>query len=230
MRISNIIKKIEDFAIRMLHIVKYAVFGKPRWGKTTENPIEFAFNFKGKDYFCYSDPFKIPNQRGFVCLSYYEEFNMRMTKETLVQFLDAFEAEMNGSRNVLDIAKLINAMRTRTEFIVSPDTVYKLASVVFFTKEESTYNYDVVYNAKKIAEFKKAPMLDFFLRLPLGELIPFLKLSEENMRTYLRGVLAKQAEELAIIREVSLRGKYQDASAKLFDSQMEELKELMSQI
>ena len=225
MRISNIIKRIEDFIIRSRQAARYAIFGKP-----TENPIEFAFHYAGKDYFCYTDPFKIPNQRGFVCLSYYEEFNMRMTRETLIEFLDALEAEMNGTRNVLDIAKLINAMRTRTEFIVSPDTVYKLASVVFFTKEESTYNYDVMYNAKKIVAFRKAPMLDFFLQLPLQELIPFLRLSGENMRTYLKGVLAKQAEELALIHAVSSQGKYQDARVKLFESQMEELKELMSQI
>jgi hypothetical protein len=84
--------------------------------------------------------------------------------------------------------------------ITDADLVYKLASVVFFDKSESPTHYEHGYNQKKIEHWKKnASMYDFFLQMPLQELVPFLKQSGEDTQVYLAKIteMMMSAEQLA---------------------------------
>jgi hypothetical protein len=84
--------------------------------------------------------------------------------------------------------------------ITDADLIYKLASVVFFDKSESPTHYEHGYNQKKIEHWKKkASMYDFFLQMPVQQLVPFLKQSEGDTHTYLQKIMemTMQAEELA---------------------------------
>jgi hypothetical protein len=75
-------------------------------------------------------------------------------------------------------------MKERTELALDTELIYKLASIVFFDKDENTTDYDFVYNLKKIENWKKDGSGAFFLLKPVQELLPALKDIDENLLKY----------------------------------------------
>lgn len=146
-----------------------------------------AFKLNGVTYYHFDDQFKLPSGRGLCALTIYEEFNMRATREYLELHCRAVEKILSDPKkiNIQAIAIINKNLQERLQLALFPDHIYKLASVVFFDKTESPYNYDYGYNAKKIERWKAAGgTLDFFLKTPLKDLIPSLKLPETNVERY----------------------------------------------
>lgn len=156
-----------------------------------------AFKLDGTTYLMFDDQFKIPTGRGLCALTIYEEFNMRATREYLESHTKAMEILLSDPKkiNIQAIAVINKNLQERLGLALFPDHVYKLASVIFFDKTESPYNYDYAYNEKKIAKWKAAGgTLDFFLKTPLRDLIPSLKLPDGSAETYFR--VADQVDQL----------------------------------
>lgn len=145
-----------------------------------------AFSLNGETYYMFDDQFKLPSGRGLCALTIYEEFNMRTTREYLEAHVRATEILLNSNPIKLTaIAQINQNLKERLNLALFPDHIYKLASVVFFDKSESPYNYDYAYNAKKIEKWKAAGgTLDFFLKTPLKDLIPSLNLPAANSEHY----------------------------------------------
>lgn len=147
-----------------------------------------AFHTKdGTRYFWFEDQLIIPTGRGLAALTIYEEFNMRATREYLELHCRAVEKILSDPKkiNIQAIAIINKNLQERLQMALFPDHIYKLASVVFFDETESPYNYDYAYNKKKIDKWKASGgMLDFFLKTPLRDLIPSLKLPEQNVSSY----------------------------------------------
>lgn len=145
-----------------------------------------AFKLNGVTYYHFDDQFKLPTGRGLCALTIYEEFNMRTTREYLEAHIRATEILLNSNPIKLTaIAQINHNLKERLNLAMFPEHVYKLASVVFFDETESPYNYDFAYNAKKIERWKAAGgTLDFFLKTPLKDLIPSIKLPEQNAEHY----------------------------------------------
>lgn len=145
-----------------------------------------AFKLNGKRYFMYEDSTKMPSGRGLCALTIYEEFNMRCTREYLLAHVRATEVILNSNPIKLTaIAQINSNLKERLNLALFPEHVYKLASVIFFDESESPYNYDYQYNNKKIEEWKTSGgTLDFFLKTPLKDLIPFSGLQEQNADNY----------------------------------------------
>jgi hypothetical protein len=146
-----------------------------------------AFDYHGKRYFMFEDIFSLPTVRGLMALDYYEELNMRCTKEYLKSFSDA-AANILSNPHKIDLTSLgllVRHLQERLDMIAMPDHVYKLASVVFFDDSENPYNYDRPYNIKKINSWKEDPeVLSFFLKTPLKDLIPYLDSAATVSQSY----------------------------------------------
>jgi len=159
--------------------------------------ITEAFRLDGVTYYMFDDQFKLPTGRGLCALTIYEEFNMRCTREYLELHTRAMEKLLSDPKkiNIQAIAIINKNLGERLNLAMFPDHIYKLASVVFFDKDESPYNYVYQYNAMKIEKWK-APggTLDFFLKTPLKDLIPSLKLPEENVQDYFQ--VATQIDQM----------------------------------
>lgn len=156
-----------------------------------------AFRFEGVSYFMFDDQYKLPAGRGLCALTIYEEFNMRATREYLELHCRAVEKILSDPKkiNIQAIAIINKNLQERLQLALFPEHIYKLASVVFFDKTESPYNYDYAYNKKKIEKWKASGgMLDFFFKTPLKDLIPSLKLPEENADQYFQ--VAEQVDQL----------------------------------
>ena len=162
---------------------------EPKWLRdwNSKYVIVEAFTMAGNKYYMFDDVFNIPYERGLKALVYYEEFRMRVNKEYLKMHVDAMDKILSDPSkiDIGTIAKLNNQLKERLELIVEPDLLYKLASVVFFDKNEKPESYDFNYSKKKIEFWKKnMSTQSFFLETPLVTLIPFLKLSGTNIDTY----------------------------------------------
>ena len=147
-----------------------------------------AFRHKGKVYYSFQDTFKMPAGRSVCALAIYEELRMRCTSDYLRKHIAATKAILNpGDKKIklTDLAIINNNLEERLNLAPFPDHIYKLASVIYFDENESPYSYDFDYNQKKIADWKKdGELLYFFLNMPFSDLIPFGKLSNEQVQKY----------------------------------------------
>ncbi len=146
-----------------------------------------AFVYHGRDYFMFDDIFSIPSIRGLQAIDYYEEFNMRCTKEYLIRWTEAAEKILSDNKkiNLIELGTLVKHLQERLKMIPVSDHIFKIASVVFFDDSENPYHFDRSYNKKKIDLWKKDPeVLNFFLQTPLRELIPYLDSQGASLVTF----------------------------------------------
>jgi hypothetical protein len=165
----------------------------------SNHTIVSAFTIGGVEYFQFDDAFNLPYLRGLTTITYFREMQMNCDRELLLAHCDAKETMSNklmeafniqaGKMNltkIFDLQKqsiaLDMQLKERVTMITDPDLIYKLASIVFFDKNESPYNYEHSYNLKKIEFWKKhKTMHDFFLSMPVQKLVPFLKTLPQDM-------------------------------------------------
>jgi hypothetical protein len=177
-----------------------------------------AFEWKGTTYYMHEDPMNAATGRGLTAMMFMEEILMRCSVDYLKSHVDACEAIFSDPRkiNLPMLMKLNNNMKERISLLVAlPEQVFKMASVVFFTKEESPYRYDYAFNKTKIKAWSEEPgMYDFFCQGHLKTLMPFLTLPAENSEKYLEVVEKINQLHLKSLHEVLSRSANEPASLK----------------
>ena len=183
---------------QLFYKIKRYIFGNPVWSTMGETPVVFAFTFEGVDYFTFSNIYSMPYQRSFCAISIYEEMQMRITKEYLNEWILAMKDQINNNEiKLTSIAELLYLLEERTNWAVDIESYLKLASIIYFTKEESPFVYDISYNKGKIERWKNSKdILSFFLQRPLRELMPLSETSPEVIQSYLVGSLTRNVETL----------------------------------
>ncbi len=144
----------------------------------------------GTTYYQFDDMLKIPADRAFSALAIYEEMNMRCTREYLELHCKAVDGLLTkrelGIQDIMMVQTLHNNLKERLALAPHPEFIYKYASVVFMDPTESPYSYDAVYNQAKIEKWKQERgLLDFFLTLPILNLMPHLNMSVTHFKMYL---------------------------------------------
>lgn len=142
--------------------------------------ITEAFKSGGVQYYKFDDLFNLPYQRGMAALDVYTEATMKCDYAFLKLVTDANNTLFSGKKIGFDeIAKLKknnDILRERLDYVVAPDMLYKVASVVFFDATENPYKYDAKYCAEKVERWKREMSVDdFFLQQPIRSLFPFLE-------------------------------------------------------
>ena len=173
----------------------------------TKNPIELAFTVDGIDYFQFKDPFNIPYKRGLTSVTFFEEVRMKCTFEYLKKHQEAINKILTSSNiDIFSIKKINDQLGERLNFVYTDDTIYKLASVVFFDATENPADYDFVYSKEKIDKWKKSmPAHDFFLQQPIATLLPFLKDPNLNIQSYSKAANLINQIHLGNLQEVLLQ-------------------------
>ncbi len=177
---------------------------RPIWQIEEGHVIEPAFVSDGVQYYRLKDYFNTFSLRGLAALQVYEEWNMRISKEHLVEFIEKSEKVLSNPKqiNIGEIARIVGMLKERLDFVVpTTDIIYKFASVAFFDKNESPYNYDPEYCKEKIARWKEAADVDdFFIVLHLKDILPLPLLSEEDLRICLMVVDQVAGTQLQKVR------------------------------
>lgn len=160
--------------------------------------LKYVFTAGGEDYYELENIFNLPYQRALEAISIYEENRMKVTYEYLKAHTKAldniFALQRFGIKEFNRMHQLNEQMKERLDFIVDTDLVYKLASVVYFTKNENPYIYDGKVAQEKINNWKSTLGLnDFFLSKPIINLLPYLKDCDMNFQVY--SAVVSQASE-----------------------------------
>ena len=149
-----------------------------------EHEVTLAFVHEGKEYFMFVNEQNLPSERAFSAIDIYEEMNQRMTREYLEVMLESVLNLVNKG-DLVKISSIILFAQQRLEHITNIDILYKLASVLYFTKDENCYKYDREFNEKKIASWKASPDIDgFFLKTPIQSFLPSFDGSSLNTQSF----------------------------------------------
>lgn len=181
---------------------------KPKvWNLEEGHVIIPAFIDRGVQYYELKDLWNTFTDRGLQALQVYEEWEMRLQKEDLQDFILAFEKILQNPRevNVTEMVRITDALKVRLQFPVpTSDIIYKMAAVKYFDENESPYRIDEDYNKVKIARWKEASSTvdDFFIYQRHVDMLPLPKLSEDVFRKCLTAVKSVNEYQLEHIREV----------------------------
>jgi hypothetical protein len=175
---------------------------KPTFAVELHHPVIFAFESGDIKYYQFQDIFQLCHSRAFRAMEVYEEAQMRTTKEMLLLHVEATDKILTSDKiDIFAMKKLNDQLKERLEFIISSDTIWKLASVVFFDEKENPYDYDYRYGIEKIKLWKKEKdVANFFLNTPINKLLPYLDMSENDLRTYIsvgQALTKQQIENLS---------------------------------
>jgi hypothetical protein len=148
--------------------------------------VELAFTLAGREYYTFADPFNAPYQRALTAIIFYREVSMNCDYDLLEKHTEAINETLMANRiDVFRIKQLNDLLTQRLKLPKDTELLYKLASVVYFDKDESPEVYDFEYAKKKIAFWKEhATLREFFFQKPIVELIPYLKHADENLENY----------------------------------------------
>lgn len=150
--------------------------------------IEFAFESGGTKYYQFVEEHQIRTGRYKWILAYLQEHDLRMTPETLSTYCDQMDASLNKG----EIGKafiIIEKIRGRTKLAFAPDTIKRLASVIYFDETEDLSDYRMDYGTKKIQKWDKDGTLSFFLTRPIRELLGLSDTSESALSNYLTSMI-----------------------------------------
>lgn len=161
--------------------------------KSEKHITKLAFTIKGVDYYCYDDVFSLPYERGLKAITFYEEARMKCDLEFLKLHTEAVNNILKNSKGtvkIFEIERLNTQLMERLNFVVDVDLLYKLASVIFFDKNENPTTYEFKYNIEQKIPFWKSnkDVGDFFLQEQIQNLIPFLKSSEPISQDYVEAL------------------------------------------
>lgn len=178
----------------------------PRTWKLEEgHTVSPAFVSDGVQYYMMKDSFNSFCGRALSGLSVYEQWEMRCSREFLVDWHNALDKLLNSNPIQLqEIIKLKLLMGERMAFALpTEEIVYQFASVLFFDESESPYAYDPEYGKQKIERWKKShDIADFFLTVPIKTFIPLPNLSEQDLKTYYKVVGLIDEKHIKTVQEI----------------------------
>jgi hypothetical protein len=150
-----------------------------------KHEIEYAFTSGGIEYYQFTDFSNMPPLRGLKTMVFYEEMRLKCTMEFLDLHTKAVDEILNSTKiNIFELKKLNDQLKQRLNIALDTELIFKIASIMFFDKNEDFTDYDFDYNAKKVLNWKNNDGADFFLHKPLQEILPILKDVNENLAMY----------------------------------------------
>jgi hypothetical protein len=150
--------------------------------------VEYAFTCGNVDYYQFKQDVEIPAGRYTWIDAYMREHEMRMSLDVLRGYIGAIREQISGEMgqiNLSNVSVLLYKMETRTNLAFSPETIKRLASVIYFDISESLKSYDLDYGNLKIKQWEQHKFIDFFLCRPLKELLGLHDTSLESLQNYI---------------------------------------------
>jgi hypothetical protein len=163
--------------------------------------IQYKFTCNGKHYYQYVHDHVMARLRySFLSKFNNETFELKINSDTLNSFMDKIIELCNSNKSV-EAGRLAYEVKERSEWLIEPEALYKLASVFYFDLNEKWDEYDEDYNAKKIDDFKKKDLIQYFLKELSNVQEDFLESSKLDLATYIQNL---QETELKQLRDLEL--------------------------
>ena len=179
------------------------------WDLPEGHVIIPAFIDRGVQYYELKDLFNTFTVRGLSALQVYEEWEMRLKKEDLTEFIIGFENLLRNPKqiNVIDMVKIVEMLKERLAFPVpTEDLAYKFAAIRYFDENESPFKVDDDYIKAKVKRWKEADseVDHFFIIQRQRDMLPLPELSEDVLRKCLTAVEKVNELQLTYIRDLNL--------------------------
>lgn len=199
------------------YLIERLFMSKPKFIVDGRAEIIPAFEVAGVKYFQFDSVLALPYMRGLAAVEIYTEMQMKVDLDYLKQHTEAFDKIIGENKltvnSLVRLKQLNDQIKERLQWAVDVDLCYKLASVVYFDKNEDPNKYDGAYNAKKIKRWKESEGVDaFFLRQPISNLIPFLQESGMNVKNYSDQQQKEKQKHLGVI-ESNMLERYPKSSS-----------------
>lgn len=150
--------------------------------------VEKAFVADGVQYWAFKKDTTMPYGRYKYMITFVKQVDLRMTGEILAKYIEKIEQHISGERgtvNLVKVAQVLEAIKSRLALTFELETTYDYASVVYFDDTENLYSYDVEYNKKKKNRWREANTLDFFYTKPMSELFGLSDISKTDLENFL---------------------------------------------
>lgn len=151
--------------------------------------IEEAFEANGVKYYCFKRESDMRYARYIFMQDFLQEVNLRASLDTLKDENKIITAHLDGSKGNINLGKaleILSIQRQRCDLAFEPDTVYRLASCLFFDETEVLTSWDKSHNEQKIKQWKEANVQDFFFHKLFQELTGLKDLSPDVLANYLK--------------------------------------------
>jgi hypothetical protein len=178
------------------HTIQEALKPKARPEYTMNHPdfapmVEEAFVCGVKRFYRFKEEFRMSTGRYKYYYAALREMDLRVNLQTLQDFVNTFEAILNGGKNGKEIRlgtfwELIINLKSRLKLAFEPQSVKNLAAVAYFDETEDLTTFDLEYGKQKIKLWEEHNIHDFFLTKPIGELLNLNSLSTTDLVDYLQ--------------------------------------------
>ena len=159
------------------------------------NKTEPAFEAGGIQYYNFKKDSDMRYGRYVVMQTFLQEYFLRVDLKNLQADIARLKSWLNPAikdgKAQLELGKsleLLDIMEQRAQIAFEPDTVYRLASALYFDDQEILSDYDYDYCQKKIIAWKGAESVDFFFHRLFQELTGLTVTSKDGLIRYLTSV------------------------------------------
>lgn len=158
--------------------------------------IEFAFEAGGVKYYNFKRDSDQRYGRYVVMQTFLQEYHLRVDIKTLQAEIKRLQTWLNpaidaNGKGQLEIGKsleLLSIMEQRAQIAFEPDTVYRLASCLYFDEHEILHDYNAEYNEAKIKEWREAKTTDFFFHRLFQDVTGLMVTSKTGLENYLSSI------------------------------------------
>jgi hypothetical protein len=156
-----------------------------------KHKIEEAFQAGGRTFYRFIDDHQIPVGRYKYIYAALKEVDLRMTLETLQKYVTEIKKILNGGekKNAVSMESLWRLtlnMESRIKLAFEPASVERLAAVLFFDETEDLRTYDRKHGEDKVQFWRDNNVLDFFLTMPIIDLLGLRGISQTSLEEYIR--------------------------------------------
>lgn len=154
---------------------------------------ELAFESNGIKYYTFKQDSDMRYGRYVIMQTFLQEYYLRVDLNTLKDDIQKLKKWLNPTINAkgtgqMELGKaleLLEIMQQRTEIAFEPETVYRLASCLYFDENEILTGYDKEHNDKKIASWKEANNVDFFFHRLFQDVTGLIVTSRDALQNFL---------------------------------------------
>lgn len=150
--------------------------------------IEIAFEVGLVKFYRMKTELRLPTGRYKYHYKYLQENSLRIDVPTLTAFIDEISKCLSGGKKNIEIGEaiiLLHKLKSKISLPFDPELARKLASVSFFTEDEDLSTFDEKHGQWKIEHWREHNFHDFFLTMPVQELLNLKGISIKSLEEYL---------------------------------------------
>jgi len=155
---------------------------------------EVAFETGGVKYYCFTGDTSVRYGRYIIMQAFLQEYHLRTSLENLQKNIKSLKGWLNPTiskdgNGRMDLGKsleLLEIMDQQAQIAFEPDTVFRLASCMYFDDSEILTGYDRKYNEGKIKTWKETEAVDFFFHKLFQDVTGLTVSSKDALVNFLR--------------------------------------------